>query len=269
MKAMEAMKTMKAMVGLTIVLFVQFIFSGLSGVAQNQNAEDSVKYYMTKGKELVKAKKFDEALKEFEKAQGFDPGNEEVIMGRLGLNMQRGRVETGIKVVEEWTKVQPKNPRAWFTLFMVQAETNHPADALKSVDILIALQPDTAVNYIGRGQVLSALDRDEEALKSLDKAISLSPKNQDAWNIKLSVLIKMKKYDEALKSFDEAQKHIEMFGSIYYNRACVYSLTNKKSLALADLKKAFEMDPGLKEGAAKDSDLKNLYEDKEFKDLIK
>jgi tetratricopeptide (TPR) repeat protein len=52
-----------------------------------------------------------------------------------------------------------------------------------------------------------------------------------------------------------------------YNRACVHALSGDKTKALADLKKAIEMQPSLKAHAAKDSDFKALLDDADFKKL--
>lgn len=52
----------------------------------------------------------------------------------------------------------------------------------------------------------------------------------------------------------------------FYNRARLDCLKGDKSNALIDLKKAFIMNPELKEWAKQDADLNNLHENEYFKD---
>ncbi len=238
-------------------------------LAQPAKTNDSLEFYVAKGQKLWQARNVEESLTAFNRAATFDPNDIRVIRGQMGANFQLGKVDDGLKVLTAWTGREPKNPTAWFYLFMAQAETNHPAEALVSIDKLITLQPDTAVNYIGRGQVLSALGRNEEAVQSLDKAIKMNPKLEDAWSIKAGVLARMKRYDEALATMDGMSKLFKHSGNMLYNRACIYSLKGDKSKALADLQKAFELQPGLKEQAPKDEDLKALYDDEGFKKLTR
>jgi hypothetical protein len=43
---------------------------------------------------------------------------------------------------------------------------------------------------------------------------------------------------------------------------------NKKSEALADLKRAVELNPSYRESAKSDKDFEKLWEDQDFKDII-
>jgi tetratricopeptide (TPR) repeat protein len=56
--------------------------------------------------------------------------------------------------------------------------------------------------------------------------------------------------------------------SSWYNKACAYSLMNKKSEALADLKGAIELNPSYKESAKSNKDFEKLWEDRDFRDII-
>ena len=68
-------------------------------------------------------------------------------------------------------------------------------------------------------------------------------------------------YDQALKIDPEDE-------SVWYNKACAHSLMNKKSEALADLKRAVELNPSYRESAKSDKDFEKLWEDQDFKDII-
>lgn len=74
--------------------------------------------------------------------------------------------------------------------------------------------------------------------------------------------------EKALEAFDMLIKHPDEPSSIY-NRACLYSLHGDKVHALADLKKAIELDPSIKEYARSDEDFSALTQDEEFINLTK
>jgi tetratricopeptide (TPR) repeat protein len=152
---------------------------------------------------------------------------------------------------------------------MATGETGQSEEALKAFDKLTQLQPDEAVNYIGKGQCLMGLNRNDEALKALDKATTMNPKLADAWGIKGYLQAKMKKYDEAITSCNNAIEvsSPEHAGYRVYSRACVYALKGDKTNALADLKKAIAVRPDFKTRAPKDEDFKSLYSDPDFKKL--
>lgn len=55
---------------------------------------------------------------------------------------------------------------------------------------------------------------------------------------------------------------------MWYNKACAYSLMNKRNEALADLKCAIELDPDYIELAKNDKDFEKLWEDKDFINIV-
>ena len=54
-----------------------------------------------------------------------------------------------------------------------------------------------------------------------------------------------------------------------YNKACSYSLTKNRPEMLKLFKKAVELNPDLKEYAKQDNDLKEYWNDTDFKELLK
>jgi tetratricopeptide (TPR) repeat protein len=132
---------------------------------------------------------------------------------------------------------------------------------------LIKIQPDTALNYIVKGQALYAMGKYKEAYKAFNKATSLDPKRVDVWGMKAGALAKMGKFTKAIAAADKGLETAPDNPVGMYNRACIYSLKGDKAHALADLKKAISLDPSFKESARKDEDFKNLYSDEEFMKL--
>ena len=72
---------------------------------------------------------------------------------------------------------------------------------------------------------------------------------------------------KAIEYYEQALKIDLENESAWYNKACAHSSMNKKSEALADLKRAVELDPSYRESAKSDKDFEKLWEDQDFKDI--
>jgi serine/threonine protein kinase/Flp pilus assembly protein TadD len=81
-----------------------------------------------------------------------------------------------------------------------------PEAALEQFENLIAIQPESAEAWRGRGDALLSLGRDSGALGSYDKALSLQPNHLKTLNNKGKVLYKLRKYKEALDMHQQVLK---------------------------------------------------------------
>jgi tetratricopeptide (TPR) repeat protein len=152
-------------------------------------------------------------------------------------------------------------------------------EALKLMDTIIALQPDSARNWIMKTEALMQAGRYTEALQSSERAIQIATSTDPhqasmAWYMNAYALAKNNRYDEALISCNKGigLSDDDSYEGIY-NRACIYSLKGDKKKALADLKLAIEKDPTardqVKARARADGDFKSLYTDEDFKELTR
>lgn len=233
--------------------------------------DDSLKAALLKAQNLAQQGKKEDASKIYTNLMEIYLHDKEPVKQWLILNMKREPTgeEEAIQSLDQLGKLYQKNSAIIFWRMFLEAEHGHNEAALRDAGFLIKLQPDSAVNYIVKGQILYEMKLYKDALKPFDKAIKLDPKRPDVWGMKAGVLAKLGKFDEAL-IFEN--KGIELmpdnpFG--IYNRACIYCLKGDKANALADLKKAFELNPSLKQHARGDEDFKSLRDDEDFKNLTK
>jgi predicted Zn-dependent protease len=109
-------------------------------------------------------------------------------------------VDDGLKVLDEWVKLEPNNTQAWLYVGMAQAETNHPAAALTAFNQLVELAPDSVGYRVGQIQMLVELKRWDEAVKACDKVIPMHPvEGVLVWSLKAYSLAGLEKYDEDFK----------------------------------------------------------------------
>lgn len=236
---------------------------------KSQAQQDSVNSELNRAQTLVMQGKAEEATKICTRIMESDPDNKDAV--RLWLMANMPRTPTGeqeaIKMMEQLQMTYPKNIAIVFWKSFLQAEHGQNEEALAGFDQLTKLQPDTAVNWIGKGQVLDAMQRYEEAFKAFDRATTLDPKRFDVWGMKGVTLSRLGRYDEAITSMNKGLEIAPNSPVNLYNRACIYSLKGDKAKALADLKQAISVYPGFKESATKDEDFKSLWNDEEFKKL--
>src|SRR5262249_29885440 len=68
----------------------------------------------------------------------------------------------------------------------------------------LALNPQLAEGWYGRGGVLSSSRRFEEAMAAYDRAIALNPDMASAWLARGTILSEVQRHEEALVAYDKA-----------------------------------------------------------------
>lgn len=236
---------------------------------ETQVKSDPIKTALLKAQSLTQEGKIEEASEIYTSIMENHPDNREAVQGWIVANMKRTQTgeEEMIKSLEELGKSYPRNTAILFFKTFVEFEYNHIEEALTDIDRLSLMQPDSADNWIMKGQILSGINRYEEAVVAFDKATSLKPERSDVWGSKAIALARTGKFDDAITA---ANKGLELAPGnpvIIYNRACIYSLKGDKTKALEDLQKAILLNPSFKEYARKDEDFRTLTDDEDFKKL--
>ncbi len=240
----------------------------------DQNAQastDTLRAHLQHAQALVRQGKKDEASKILTAIMATHPNNKDAVQFWLMANMKRsptGEVDA-IQMLDSLGKFYPANTGILFFKTFLQAENGMNKEGLLNVEKLILVQPDSAVNWILKGQILQGMDKHKEASEAFGKAIKLDPSRTDVYGMNASSLIKIGKLDEAITTVNKAIELSPNDANAVYNRACIYSLSGNKKKALSDLKKAIELNPELKKYAPTDNDLKSLYDDEGFKELTK
>lgn len=286
-------KTNQAIISMLALILVVLCWSNVSAAKKSENIRksipeglsekeiqqlqefsfegDSLKAGLLRAKHLAQQGKKEEASKIYTNLMEIYLEDKEPVKQWLILNMRR--VPTGeeeaIQSLDQLGELYQKNLAIVFWRMFLEAEHGRNEAAMEDVEKLIKLQPDSAINWVAKGQICAEMKQFEEASKAFEKATTLDPKRGDVWGMKAGVLAKLGRFDKALSS---ANKGIELMPGFFvgiYNRACVYSLKGDKANALADLKKAIELNPSIKQHARTDEDFKNLFDDEDFKNLTK
>ena len=105
-------------------------------------------------------------------------------------------------------------------------------------------------------------------IAALRQQLELVPEDVRARILLASTLASLGEVEESVRQLQTAVALRPNDGNILYNAACTLGLLGKKAEALETLKKAFAAGYGLREWAAKDSDLDCLHDDPEFQKLV-
>ena len=233
------------------------------------SSQETVKDQIQKAQKLIQQNQKAEASSILVKIMGSHPSNKEAVQWWLIANMKRtptGEMDA-IKQLDSLATLFPANTGLIFYKSFILAEYGKNEEALAGFEKLIALQPDSADNYIGKGQLLYDMKKYQDAFEAFAIASVLNPARTDVWGMKANALAKLGKFDEALAAINKGMDQAPGKPVDFYNRACIYSLKGDKTNALADLSKAIEKNPRIKQNAVKDEDFKNLWEDEDFKKL--
>ena len=92
---------------------------------------------------------------------------------------------------------------------------------------------ESASAYLKNGQY-------DKAIEDYSRAIAIDPNNANAYNGRGIAYRKKDQYDKALEDFNKAIAIKPTYYAPYFDRACIYSLQNNESAACDSLNKAFE-----------------------------
>lgn len=246
-------------------LFFSLIFI-LAVISQNVLAQDFSASELEKARQLVMQGQKQEANVILGKLMASEPDNRTAVQFWLMANMKRTPTgeQDAIVQLDSLQNIYPENTGIMFFKYFIQAEYGKTEEALAGFTKLTELQPDSSLNWIGKGQMLSVLNRYEEAAVAFEKALTLDPKRFDVWGMEAAVLAKLKKYDEALVAINKGIELNPGYPGNIYNRACIYCLKGDKIHAMEDLGIALAKMPQLKQHARTDEDLESLWNDAEF-----
>jgi tetratricopeptide (TPR) repeat protein len=135
-------------------------------------------YRETYGDFLAKAKKYSEAVKEYEKAASLGKVSP-MTHYRLGLlSFQKGDKEKAIRYLEKAVQGKPDLLNAHLALSSLYLGKGDYRECLDHCALILKLQPDNDTAYYNGACALAQTRKSKEALASLRKAIELVPDNK-------------------------------------------------------------------------------------------
>ena len=110
-------------------------------------------------------------------------------------------------------------------------------------DKAIAIKPDFANAWHGRGHVLNDIGYYSEAVEAYDKAIAINPNDPDRRYNRGISLSKLGQYSDAVASYDKVLTLKPGYADTWHLRGICFSKLGQYSEAIASFEKAFAIEP--------------------------
>jgi tetratricopeptide (TPR) repeat protein len=228
------------------------------GVEQPKSRAQCSRALIDLGTALNNTNDYKGAIDAFHNAIDFNPDSA-VPWAGLGLALTgSGDSKGAIDAYRKSIDIDPGCAAAWTSLGMVLQFSGDVKGGIDAYRKAIEINPDHT----------SARERLDIVLnRSLDASgDSLQAKN--AWE-KGMALLKVRNLPAALEAFDKSIAAEPTNAIVFYNRACTYSMLNRKQEALRDVRTALNQESKFKKLAWDDPDFDNIKDDPEFQALVR
>lgn len=123
------------------------------------------------------------------------------------------------------------------------------SEAIGKYDQALALEPNLAMAWVGKGLAHNALEEYSDALEAFEMAISINPGYAKAWYGKGVALYGLGRYEESIEAFDKALEIYPEYGYIlYYSKANAYFALEDYPAAIPLFEKALTLKPDYAQG---------------------
>ncbi len=149
----------------------------------------------------------------------------------------------------------------------VKSTTKKPGPPIRGRDTL--KKPVNIKGLYARAKAFHQRTRLRDAKRMYREVLKVDPNYVDALNNLGVLYLQEKNYKAAQTNFETAIRLMPENVDPYYNLACVYALKGETKPGIMHLKKACSLNKAAKNWARKDTDLKNLRQEPEFKKITK
>jgi len=150
--------------------------------------------------------------------------------------------ESFLSWAEQFSREYPQDPIPYLLKGDACIRLKKYEQAIKELDLAKGAAPGLFLVYAARGMFFAFQNDYDLAIENFDQAIRLRPNSADIYNSRGIIHCCRKDYLLALNDFNQAIKISPGFALAYLGRSKVYGYLNRDELAVADLKKAGEID---------------------------
>jgi protein O-GlcNAc transferase len=157
---------------------------------------------------------------------------------------QRGDATEARRLAKQILRKAPDHFDALHLLGIIEAQRGHHDKAAEWIGKALVVNATSAEAHANLGNVAREARRLDEALASFDASLAIRPDYANAWNGRGLTLFALERLDEALACFERALEREPSSATIHYNRGTVLIAMQRLEAALAALTQAVECDPG-------------------------
>jgi len=197
--------------------------------------------------DLVKLKRFDEALEKYNEALDYLPSYAPALNGKANLLIMMENYKAAGKLIEDAIKKNSDYPQFYLTRGIVLIHKGKFKDAIEDLNRALDLAQGTNDKlfenkiYVNRGAAYQKLFEYDAALSDYSKAIQLNDNNPNVYLYRGYLYYQTNEYEEALRDFNIAIEIDPANPFAYYNRGMIYLKQVKDVEACDDFHKACEL----------------------------
>jgi tetratricopeptide (TPR) repeat protein len=226
------------------IVFLVLIASFFSQIMEAQLAStlDSI---IRAGYVKIENERYLDAIREFDKVLGVQPGNIPAMGGKISANINANRLREAQRLVDRALETKPGEPEYIFWRGVLSNAKKQYQKAIEDFDMVLAMAPASNILisriYQNKAVSLSNLNQALEAFNILDQAIIVNPLNIGAYNERGLLLYRAENYQEALADFTRITE-IDVTNNVaYYNKAMTYFRMKDKQNACVFFHRACEL----------------------------
>lgn len=154
--------------------------------------------------------------------------------------VQDGRYDEAVKEYERALEIDPENARIHLLLGLTYAQLNKWEEALRYSKKATQLSQSYST-YYQLGLIYAATNAPDKALHSFDQALKLSPESYEAEYQKGMIFLNQKSYDQAIQSYERVIQLNPHYYDAYIGRGGAYYLKGDPTSALSQVAELREM----------------------------
>ena len=185
-------------------------------------------------------KKYEEAVKDYNKAIELDPNNSVNYNNRSLAKYNLKQYEEAIKDLDKAIELDPNNSVAYYNRGLSKNKLKQYEESIEDYNKAIRIDPNKSDMYNNRGFSKNILKQYKEAIEDFDKAIELDPNNTDPNHNKGFALIKLGSLDESEKSVRKAIELDKEYPYAYATLAVLYARKGEIELFYANFEIALQ-----------------------------
>jgi tetratricopeptide (TPR) repeat protein len=194
--------------------------------------------YCNRGVVLKDMGRFDEAIRDYDKAIALNPSFDKAFYDRAVAFNKIGRVDRALADFDRAITLDPLYAPAYSQRGSLYLKMGVHDKAVSDYNKAISLDPLTADAFFNLGVFYGRSGSYEIAINHLSKAISINPDNADYYSNRGAIYSLNGQRGLALDDLNKAIALNPDIGAVYYNRGVIYLNTERRVLALSDFHKA-------------------------------
>jgi tetratricopeptide (TPR) repeat protein len=195
--------------------------------------------------ELMQAGKLDEAERVLLRELARDPGRDELLLDLAKLHIRGRSFEEAERNLQEYLRAHPDTPLALGLAGEVKFREKDFQGATAYLRRMLALRPDDGIAHKLLALCYGAENRWDEALPHLNRAVTLLPGDEESHYWLGRCLLEGGHYQQAVEEFQETLRIRPDFLKAYDNLGLCYDRLSKYDLAIANYRRAVELDQKL------------------------